>query len=58
MKMFQVEIKSEGDLIIITQESDGNKDVVVLHRDQAPLVGQWLKDEYCSYRNAEVQVPE
>ena len=58
MKMFEVEVKSEGDLIILKQENECGKDVIVLHRDQIPLVSRWMQNEYCSHENNSIPLPE
>lgn len=58
MKMFEIEVKSEEDLIILKQENEHGKDVIVLHRDQVPLVSRWMQDEFCGYENGSIPLPE
>ncbi len=56
MKMYEVEVRGDGDLIFISQEDCEGEHIIALHIDQIPLITQWLKNEYCARGNGDVEI--
>ncbi|SEO78604.1 hypothetical protein [Nitrosovibrio sp. Nv6] len=51
MKMYPLEVSSKDDLIFISQSQDGAFDkVITLHREQASILSEWIKNEYCAHQ--------